>query len=90
MEKRNLPAVREEEMLSLNDYLYDDFFVQELESRLETDPLSMGGLVQFLGDSGEITPYCVSDAGESCSNQCGIDIGCIIECTGIFKWKNGI
>lgn len=36
------------EMVSLNDQLYNDFFVQELETRLETDPLMTGGLVDFL------------------------------------------
>jgi hypothetical protein len=36
------------EVISLNEHFYDEFFVQELESRLETDPLLVGGLVDFL------------------------------------------
>jgi hypothetical protein len=33
------------EMISLNGDLYNDFFVHELEQRLETDPLFLGGSV---------------------------------------------
>jgi hypothetical protein len=36
------------EMIPLNEKLYDEFFMQELELRLETDPLLVGGLVDFL------------------------------------------
>lgn len=36
-----------DEIRSLNAQLYDDFFMQELEARLETDPLMVGGLVEF-------------------------------------------
>ena len=32
-------------MRSLTEQLYDDFFMQELETRLETDTLMVGGLV---------------------------------------------
>ncbi|MDR1181733.1 MAG: hypothetical protein LBL13_07125 [Bacteroidales bacterium] len=35
------------ELKSLNENLYDEFFVQELESRLETDPLAVGGLMDI-------------------------------------------
>lgn len=36
-----------DELVSLNDKLYDEFYVQELEKRLETDPLVVGGLLDF-------------------------------------------
>jgi hypothetical protein len=36
------------EIISLNTDLYDEFFVQELESRLETDPLMVGELIDFV------------------------------------------
>jgi hypothetical protein len=35
------------ELKSLNENLYDEFFVKELETRLETDPLGMSGLVDL-------------------------------------------
>jgi hypothetical protein len=38
---------KNEEIISLNTELYDDFFVQELEVRLETDPLMLGGLMDI-------------------------------------------
>lgn len=34
----------QEEMVSLNEAINQDFFVEQLESRLETDPLMAGGL----------------------------------------------
>lgn len=40
-EKKNV------EIESVNDKLYDDLFVQELEERLETDPLAANGLFNF-------------------------------------------
>ena len=36
-----------DELVSLNDKLYDEFYVQELEERLETDPLIVGGLLDL-------------------------------------------
>lgn len=61
----------ERELISLNEKLYDEFYVQELEARLETDPLLVGGLIDFFTASGEdISPL---------SN------GCEFQCPGKFK-----
>jgi hypothetical protein len=56
-----------DEMRSLTEQLYDDFFMQELEARLETDTLMVGGLV----DSTEVES---ADCFCSCflgMNSCG-------------------
>lgn len=36
--------MKENLISSMNESLYDDFFINELETRLETDPLSVGSL----------------------------------------------
>jgi hypothetical protein len=47
------------ELISLNEQLYDEFFVQELESRLETDPLMVGELLDPLtSDSDLVAGVC--------------------------------
>lgn len=58
-----------DEILSLNKSLYDDFYVQELEERLETDPLGVGGLLDF---------FAFSENGvEANSSACGeLSCGC--------------
>jgi hypothetical protein len=56
------------EMISLNDELYNEFFVHELETRLETDPVLAGGLLDvFTIDDGSIAA-----AGDWCiiGNNC--------------------
>jgi hypothetical protein len=40
-------AEKNEKIISLNTDLYDEFFVQELEYRLETDPLTLVGLMDL-------------------------------------------
>ena len=37
-----------EDLVSLNDSLYNEFSLEELENRLETDPLLFGNLVDHL------------------------------------------
>lgn len=37
------------DLMSANESLYDDLFIQKLETRLETDPLGVGGLVDLMG-----------------------------------------
>ncbi|WP_311325005.1 hypothetical protein [Capnocytophaga sputigena] len=37
-----------EEMVSLNEAANQDFFVEQLEERLETDPLMVGGLFDLI------------------------------------------
>jgi hypothetical protein len=42
---------KEEEikLISMNEKLYSDFSIEELEQRLETDPLLLGGLFDTMG-----------------------------------------
>lgn len=40
-----------------NDNLFSEMFLQELENRLETDPLMPNGLVDLVGDS-SVSPLC--------------------------------
>lgn len=47
----------EEGLVPMNETLCDSLYVKELESRLETDPLVAGGLVEFV--SGPIRPNCL-------------------------------
>lgn len=46
---------KQTEMISLNDDLLNDFVVEGLEKRLETDPLMLGGL---FSDGGIQTADC--------------------------------
>jgi hypothetical protein len=76
------------EMVSLNERLYDEFFIQELEMRLETDPLLLG---EFLGIfngelsaadcdftcSGTYTTGCEHSACNNCWNICNLCLDCI-------------
>jgi hypothetical protein len=66
--KKVFNTEKNEEIISLNTDLYDDFFVQELESRLETDPLTLGlgGLLELFGDCNgyySCTDHCNDSAG---------------------------
>lgn len=56
------------EILSLNSQL-PQFFVEELEERLETDPLMIGGLLNVSGMEAENQAPCIfvqCDTGYSC------------------------
>ena len=44
----------EDGLVSMTETLCDSLYVKELESRLETDPLVAGGLLQFMGDNGDL------------------------------------
>lgn len=46
-----------EEMLSLNSD-FSEFALQQLENRLETDPLAIGGLVELETSPDEPMPTC--------------------------------
>lgn len=37
----------EQGLVSLNSKLSDELYIKELEQRLETDPLAIGGLIDF-------------------------------------------
>lgn len=45
------------QIVSLNENLFNEMFLQKLESRLETDPLLPNGLLNLL-DDGDISPLC--------------------------------
>lgn len=75
------------ELRSLNDTLYDEFYLQELESRLETDPLLIGNRLDIDNQTaGDAEPLCIAD---SCEKVCGEYDSCIIQCScildGIFN-----
>ena len=61
------------ELVSMNDTLYDEYYVNELEERLETDPLMVGGLLNFLIESGQCdaSPRC----GIKCTGNAELNIG---------------
>lgn len=50
MNKENLKKGELGELDSLNEKLYDDFYLEKLEKRLETDPLLHSGLFGMLSD----------------------------------------
>jgi hypothetical protein len=57
-----------EEMVSLNEAANQDFFVEQLEERLETDPLMVGGLFDLIAQS-DVANYDDFSCGEfSCRN----------------------
>lgn len=41
-------------LISVNKNLCDDMYVQELEKRLETDPLMTNGLLNFVTDTSDL------------------------------------
>ena len=60
----------ENELLSVNEKLYDDLFIQHLEERLETDPLAANGLASMFDNS--IDTQCILNF--SCEiNNCAED-----------------
>ncbi|WP_065220148.1 MULTISPECIES: hypothetical protein [Butyricimonas] len=61
---------RKDEIESLNDQLYDEFYVQELEERLETDPLLVGGLLDFFSDVESDGSDLLRGCQEQCNNLC--------------------
>jgi hypothetical protein len=73
MVNKNVFKEVENEIISLNEPLYDEFYVQELESRLETDPLIGGGLIDLFSSN-------ESAAAPGCVVYCGSDGGCGEDC----------
>jgi hypothetical protein len=77
-----LNTEKNEEIISLNIGLYDEFFVQELEYRLETDPLILGGFMDLFSSEGcfvcsgytNCTSHCTGCS--DCPNQCSGYITC--------------
>lgn len=54
-----------EEMVSLNSE-FTEFNLQELEQRLETDPLAVGGLLE-LASSHDLSQHIMNVADEECT-----------------------
>ena len=53
-----------EEMVSLNEAVNKEFFVEQLEERLETDPLIVGGLFDLIQQESVQTradDFCISN-----------------------------
>lgn len=42
-------------LMSINNELYNEMYVQELETRLETDPLLTNGLLDFVSNTGDVS-----------------------------------
>lgn len=69
----------QEEMVSLNEPINQEFFVEQLEARLETDPLMAGGLFDLFSqeqlkadNSQELDWWCI---GKYCGeNSCFINL----------------
>lgn len=57
LRKMNMKKIKSEQMIALNDNLFNEMFLLELETRLETDPLLPSGLLELMNDS-EINPMC--------------------------------
>jgi hypothetical protein len=73
------------EIISLNTELYDKFFVQELEFRLETDPLMLGSFLSLFS-SCPIEGCTVACANYSCSGDSSCpEFSCNIMCQGLFS-----
>ena len=62
-------SIGKREIISLNDKLINNFDIEELESRLETDPLMFSqlfGLTTSDGGDGDIEPLCACKKLENC------------------------
>lgn len=67
-----------------NDF-YDDHFIQELETRLETDPLFPGGLIE-LDDSFCNHNICTEDFCPS--HSCGVNECASVQCGSVQCYYN--
>lgn len=68
----------EKRIVPMNDQLYDGLFLEELEERLETDPLLPGGLLSLFGDS--IQPMDDCDCFAGIRDECSCHAGTLISC----------
>lgn len=69
MEKQITKAV--DGIESINNELFDEMFINELETRLETDPLLTNGLLDLMSSqNGDIDALCIQcDTGNNCKNN---------------------
>ena len=49
---------KENRIISMNDDLYDSMFLEELEARLETDPIMSGGLINLMEGQDDVICNC--------------------------------
>lgn len=49
----------QEEMVSLNETIDQEFFTEQLEERLETDPLAIGGLFEIFSNTQDSPEWCI-------------------------------
>lgn len=68
MEKKNLEE-KDMEMTSLNDQNLGEYSIEELEERLETDPLFMGNLFGGNPDNGDTETYGCCFLGKNCNED---------------------
>ena len=60
-----------EDLLPMNEALCDELYVQQLEERLETDPLMVGGLLDLLSTKSSV------NADLRCfDTSCGAEFHC--------------
>ena len=62
----------EQGLVSLNAKLNDELYVKELEQRLETDPLGVGGLIDFC-QGHDITLFTECQRGYEIDNCGGVE-----------------
>ncbi|WP_302591070.1 hypothetical protein [uncultured Muribaculum sp.] len=65
----------DERILSINDDLFDELYLQELENRLETDPLLPGGLIELVNADETYCP-CYQGNDVNCPCHQGTKITC--------------
>ncbi len=68
----------ENRIVPMNDEIYDSMFLEELEERLETDPLLPGGLVSLIGGDVDMLNNCECNDGQLVECDChqGMKITC--------------
>ena len=69
---------KENRIVSMNDEIYDSMFLEELEERLETDPLVPGGLINLIG--GDAVPMDDCNCFAGVRDECPCHQGTLIEC----------
>lgn len=68
----------ESRIVPMNDEIYDGLFLEELEARLETDPLLPGGLLTLM--DGGVTPQDDCPCYAGIKDECLCHGGTLIEC----------
>lgn len=60
----------QEEMVSLNETIDQEFFVEQLEERLETDPLAIGGLIDLFKQDTVAADGCIVFSSRNGESSC--------------------